>query len=75
MLTQLEARKILYDCLGDDMWKDFHTLRSYQVEALVRAAKERRYRKRHDAPGSTGRMFCQYLQRRASINGDHAMAR
>ena len=65
MISQLEARKILFDCLGDSMWKNFHVLYAYQVEALLRAAKAQRYRKRRDAPGSTGRMFHAYLQRRA----------
>lgn len=46
--------------------RDFHTLRSEEVEALLAEADARRYRKPRNAPGSRGRMFFQALQRAAS---------
>jgi hypothetical protein len=51
--------------------KDFHTLHSSDVEALLTYAKKHKYRKDKSAPGSTGRMFHQHLTRLASkVNED-----
>jgi hypothetical protein len=66
MLSRFEARDILSRCVERDMWADFHTLRTHEVEALIREANARGYRKPKDAPGSRGRMFHQYVMRRAA---------
>ena len=53
--------------LGGNVWvqgKDYHTLRSSQVDMVVAAAKLYGYRKSPSASGSTARMFWEYLQRR-----------
>lgn len=48
-----------------DAHGDFHALKSDKVSALLGAAKDAKYRKRSDAPGSKGRMFHQHLTRLA----------
>lgn len=44
--------------------EDFHALSSAQVDELLDLARVYHYRKPADAPGSTARMFYEYLQRR-----------
>lgn len=60
-----EARQVLLG-MGIHWDQDFHTLRSEKVDLLVDAAKARGYRKSKNAPGSTARMFFEYLVRQAS---------
>jgi hypothetical protein len=48
---------------GVDFGKDFHALHSDAVIRIADAAKAVGYRKRKDAPGSTARMYFQYLSR------------
>lgn len=48
---------------GVDFSRDFHALPSRQVQLLVDTARAAGYRKRKDAPGSTARMYFQYLSR------------
>ena len=43
---------------------DFHTLSMAKKARLVAAAKQAGYRKSKNAPGSTARMFFQYLARK-----------
>jgi hypothetical protein len=48
---------------GIDFSRDFHELRSSDVEKILDVAKEAGYRKSKNAPGSTARMYFQYLDR------------
>jgi hypothetical protein len=48
---------------GVDFRQDFHALPSYEVQRLADFVKMTGYRKRKDAPGSTIRMYYQYLSR------------
>lgn len=48
---------------GINFSSDFHTLPSSQKQLLVDTARAAGYRKRKDAPGSTARMYFQYLSR------------
>ena len=57
------AAKQLLKKAGVPMGRDFHSLSSSQVDAVVAAAKAVGYRKSKSAPGSTGRMFYQYVDR------------
>lgn len=50
----------------DALGKDFFTLRSETVTKIVDYAREVGYRKSPSAPGSTGRMFFQYLSNLAN---------
>ena len=50
---------------GVNFAKDFHELRSSDVEKILQAAKIAKYRKSKTAPGSTARMYYEYLQRLA----------
>lgn len=62
-LTPELAKGILNDLeIGD---KDFFTLPSSKVSELLDVAKQYGYRKSKYAPGSTARMFHQYIQRLA----------
>jgi hypothetical protein len=64
-ITPQEARRLLEND-GLDFSKDFHALDRYDVGRLTDVAKLAGYRKRKDAPGSTVRMFYQYLSRQPS---------
>ena len=48
---------------GIDFSRDFHQLPSSQVQLLLDTARTAGYRKRKDAPGSTARMYYQYLSK------------
>lgn len=48
---------------GIDFSSDLHQLSSSQKQLIVDAARAAGYRKRKDAPGSTARMYFQYLSR------------
>jgi len=59
------AAKTLLKARGIDVGaRDFFTLSSSDVSALVEVAKAAGYRKSKNAPGSTARMFYQYLGRK-----------
>jgi hypothetical protein len=69
-ITPDEAKSILDELgyqSGDS--KDFFTLRSSEVSKLLDHAKRLKYRKSKYAPGSTARMFYQYLTRLANKSG------
>ena len=61
-ITPQEARRLL-ESDGVDFSKDFFQLGSSDVGRIVEVAKLAGYRKRKDAPGSTARMYFQYLSR------------
>jgi hypothetical protein len=61
-LSPSDAKNILDT---HDAHDDFHALKKDKVEALLAAAKNAKYRKGKNAPGSTGRMFHQHLTRLA----------
>ena len=48
---------------GIDFSRDFHQLPSSQVQIILDTARAAGYRKRKDAPGSTARMYYQYLSK------------
>lgn len=48
---------------GVDFRKDFHAQGSSAVAMILHAAELAGYRKSKNAPGSTARMFYQYLDR------------
>jgi hypothetical protein len=56
------AYGVLKQC-GIDWRRDFHSLRSEQVEALIAWADEFKYRKPRNANGSRARYFHAYLVR------------
>jgi hypothetical protein len=56
------AKRVLREAHADN-GEDFHTLRSEQVEVIVRHAAIVKYRKPKNANGSTGRYFYALLQR------------
>jgi len=58
-----EVKKIL-ERQGVDFRKNFYVLPSSDVSLIVEGARKAGYRKRRDAPGSTGRMYFQLLQRK-----------
>lgn len=64
-LTACDARKLLA-AEGVPFDVDFHTLNSSKVSRIVEVARRAGYRKPKNAPGSTGRMYFQYLARRKS---------
>lgn len=68
-LTPQEARREL-EADGIDFHQDFHTLSSSEIGRIGDMAAHVGYRKRKDAPGSTVRMYFQYLSRLR----DHAKA-
>lgn len=57
------AAKQRLETAGIDFSKDFHTLSSHSKDTLLEVARAAGYRKRKDAPGSTARMYFQYLSR------------
>lgn len=61
-LTPQQAKAMLM-ADGMDFQEDFHALSSSAVQALADVAKLAGYRKSKNAPGSTVRMFYQYLTR------------
>lgn len=61
-ISPQEAKQLLASD-GIDFGRDFHELSSYEIQRLLEIAKLAGYRKRPDAPGSTARMFYQYLSR------------
>ncbi len=70
-----EAKRLLASD-GIDFRRDFHKLPSYETQRLADMAKLTGYRKRKDAPGSTARMYFQYLSRlrdHATRQGKHTI--
>ena len=63
MLTRKQAQDILNNC-GIPEGADFHKLDSTKVGYLAEWAAAMKYRKAKNAPGSTARMYHDYLQRR-----------
>lgn len=57
-----EAKQRLKNA-GIDFSRDFHQLSSNQKDLLLASVRTTGYRKRKDAPGSTARMYFQYLAR------------
>jgi len=68
-ITPDEARSILDDLGVLESSPDFFSLRSSEVSKLLDHAKRLKYRKSKYAPGSTARMFYQYLTRLANKSG------
>lgn len=63
---RLDARMVLKAC-HIKVGQDFHTLASWQVDALLEHADRDRYRKPKNANGSRGRYYHDMLQRRAQM--------
>lgn len=61
-LDPREAKQLLKSD-GIDFARDFHELGSQEVQRILEVARLAGYRKRKDAPGSTARMYFQYLSR------------
>lgn len=61
-IDRAEARRLLQSD-GIDFSRDFFELSSYETQRILEVAKLAGYRKRKDAPGSTARMYFQYLSR------------
>ena len=61
-IDRAEARRLLQSD-GIDFARDFHELSSHEVQRILEVAHLAGYRKRKDAPGSTARMYFQYLSR------------
>lgn len=61
-ITPREAKQLLQSD-GIDFRQDFHELSSSEVQRVLEVARLAGYRKRKDAPGSTARMYFQYLDR------------
>lgn len=61
-LDPREAKQLLKSD-GIDFQRDFHELGSQEVQRILEVARLAGYRKRRDAPGSTARMYFQYLNR------------
>ncbi len=59
-ITRQEARRLAVKA-GVDFSKDYHQLRSSQVDSLLALAKLVGYRKPASASGSKGRYFFYYL--------------
>ncbi len=68
-ITPDEAKSILGELEYSGDSKDFFTLRNSEVSKLLDHAKRLKYRKSKYAPGSTARMFYQYLTRLANKSG------
>jgi hypothetical protein len=66
-----EAKQRL-EAAGIDFSRDFHTLPSREVDLILEAARAAGYRKSKDAPGSTARMYFQYLSRLTKGGNRHA---
>jgi len=62
-----EAKQRL-EAAGIDFSRDFHTLPSREVDLVLGAARTAGYRKSKGAPGSTARMYFQYLSRLGTNN-------
>lgn len=62
-ITACVAKKRL-EKQGIDFSDNFHALHSDDVHLILDASRAAGYRKRRDAPGSTARMFFQYLARK-----------
>jgi hypothetical protein len=62
-MTRGDARVLLRKVGIDVNGRDYHQLRSSEVEQVLAVAKLYRYRKSKNAPGSTARMFYEYLRR------------
>ena len=74
-ISPAEAKRLL-QADGIDFSQDFHALPSYELHRIVDMAKMTGYRKRKDAPGSTARMYYQYLSRlpaHATRGGKHTV--
>ena len=68
-----EAKQLIQSD-GIDFRRDFHELSSHEVQRILEIAQLAGYRKRKDAPGSTARMYFQYLSRlrhHATRQGKH----
>lgn len=63
------AAKQLLKKAGVPMGRDSHTLSSSQMDVVVTTAKAVGYRKSKNAPGSTGRMFYEFVNRTKCGNG------
>lgn len=61
---RLNARATL-EMIGAKVGQDFFTLRTSQVEALLKEADQHRYRRPPNANGSRARYFYEMIQRRA----------
>lgn len=61
-IDRAEGKRLLQSD-GIDFSRDFHELGSQEVQRILEVAKLAGYRKRKDAPGSTARMYYQYLSR------------
>jgi len=61
-LSPQKARALL-EAAGVSFAKDFHALGSADVQLILDTAKLAGYRKSKGAPGSTARMYFQYLSR------------
>lgn len=57
------ASKEMLKARGVPMGQDFHALSSSNVDKIVEVAKAAGYRKSKSAPGSTGRMFYEHVNR------------
>jgi hypothetical protein len=64
-IRRSEALELAYRH-GFPLSVDFHTLRSEQVDKVLAAADERKYRKPTNANGSRARYFHAYLSRAAA---------
>lgn len=74
-IDPLEAKRRL-EAAGVDFTRDFHTLSSREVDLILEVARAAGYRKSKGAPGSTARMYFQYMSRLRrdfkSNKGSHA---
>jgi hypothetical protein len=61
-ISPQEAKQLIQSD-GIDFGRDFHELSSHEVQRILEIAELAGYRKRKDAPGSTARMYFQYLDR------------
>ena len=61
-IDRAEAKRLLQSD-GIDFQRDFYELGSQEVQRILEVARLASYRKRKDAPGSTARMYFQYLSR------------
>lgn len=65
-MTKTEAREIA-NRFGFRLDADFHALPSSEVERIIAAADERKYRQPKNANGSRARYFHEYLRRAAGL--------
>jgi hypothetical protein len=61
-ISPQEAKRLI-ESDGIDFRRDFHELSSSEVQRVLEVARLAGYRKRKGAPGSTARMYFQYLSR------------